>query len=180
MSLLQIIEAPGEALEEGRNLEEPQRVGGRRGVHDHLLDVALPGEPGQLQHAHQLVGAGQGKTEQTIHILSIQIGPALGDLLEDFPALAEPALQGTLDVQLGGKEIPGDLDRISGQRPVQRVAERVRRVGGDDEDPAPAGRAESGRGGAGGLADSPLAAEEAEGGQAYGSSSSSPPSRPPR
>jgi hypothetical protein len=170
--LLQPVEGSGETLEEGRNLEEPQGMGGRCGIHDHLLHVALPGDPGQLQHAHQLVDAGQRKTEEPVHVLFIQIGPAPGDLLEDLPALAEPAVQGPLDVQLGREEVLRDLDRFPGQRPVEGVAERVGGVGGDGEDTAPPGRFQGGGGGAGGLADSPLAAEEAEGGESYGSSSS--------
>lgn len=46
-------------------------------------------------------------------------------------------------------------------------------IGGDDESACPAlSRGERGGGGTSGLADAPLAAEEAEGGKLYGSSSS--------
>lgn len=67
----------------------------------------------------------------------------------------------------------GESLGLGGEGSREGVAQGVGRVGGDDEDAlAGFGGGEGGRRGAGGLADAPLAAEEAEGGEAYGSSSS--------
>jgi hypothetical protein len=137
--------------------------GGARGVAQQLAHLA----PFLLDFGDQLVGQVR---------LPDAAGTAAEALGQDAVPLPEPAVEGALHVQLGreqGAAAGGESQRLGGQGSRESVAQGVGRIGGDDEDAmAGFGGGEGGRGGAGGLAYAPLAAEETEGGEGYGSSSS--------
>jgi hypothetical protein len=172
------VEDSREALEQAGDFHQAEGVRGGRSIYHGLVGSALPGQSGELQQPGQLIGAGQGEAEEPVHVLLVQVGPALGDQAQGLAPSPEPAVEGALHVQLGreqGAAAGGERQGLGGQGGRKGVAQGMGRVGGDDEDAvAGFGRGQGGGGGAGSLADSPLAAEEAEGGEGYGSSSSSP------
>ena len=175
MALFESVEDAGEAAEQLRHLQQTEGVGCGRRVHHHQIRFALAREARQLEQGDQLVGSWQGKAEQPVDVLLVQIGSALGDLAQGLAPIPEPTCEGVSGIQLCGQQgALADHDRsgLGGQPKRESVAERVGRIGGDDEGARAALSGGEGRGGGtGGLADAPLAAEEAEGGKRYGSSS---------
>lgn len=175
MPLPERVEDPRETQEQARHLHQAEGVSGGRRVHHGQARRARPGQPGELEEARQLVRAGQGEIEEPVHVLLVQVGPALGDLPQGRAALPEPAVEGALHVQLGGEKMGRERDRFGREAGAQGIAQGVGRIGRDDEGAlARFGGGEGRGGGTGGLADAPLAAEEAEGGEVYGSSFSPP------
>jgi hypothetical protein len=133
---------------------------GRRRVDDDLVIGPVgPGgrEAAQLEEADQLVDAGKREAEERVDVVVVEVGPAPDDPPQRLPALLDPPRERGVGVELDEREI------LRGPRD-ERVAQRMRGIGRDDEDAAAGGGEGGGRGGrTGGLADAALPREEVEG-----------------
>jgi hypothetical protein len=155
-----------------RRRKQPQRVPGRRGVHHHPIAGARAGEPDDLEHADQLVDAGNRQCEQRVDVRAIEPGAVLQHVAERLPVLPQPAPEGPRRIELdrlepsaaaGGASWNADRSGAARQANAEGVAERVRRIGGDGKDPLAAARGvDRPRSGTGRLADTALAGEELE------------------
>src|SRR6185369_474237 len=123
--------------------------------------AAMVCEPIDLEDPHQLVDAGDREAEQRLDVLAIEPGAVLENLAERAPVRLQPARERARRVELDGVERPADPLRDAGQPDAERVAERMRGVGRDDEDTIAGGRSgDRVGGGARRLADTALAGEE--------------------
>ena len=137
--------------------QQPQGMAaGRRIHHDAVVLPSLhPG--GDLEQRHQLVQTGQREIQKLIDVLIVQEGAGGGDLAQHAAILLTEPGQALLSVQFEHLQIAGG--RVAGQT----VPHRVRRVGGNQQQRMlrrRCGKAQRGGRGAGGLAHSPLAAEQ--------------------
>jgi hypothetical protein len=107
-------------------------------------------EPRDLEDADELVDAGDGEIEQRVDVVSIQPGAVLEDLAERAPMFFQPSRERARRVELDGVERtvpqPHHPTRRRRQAFAQRIAERMRRVGGDDQHAAAGGRLGDGSG----------------------------------
>jgi hypothetical protein len=145
-------------------------VGGGGGIDHHLIASGLAREAGDLQPRHQLVGPRQSKAEKAVDVLGIQVGAAGGDLAQGLAVLLRPAATGRVGCEQGaaaGVTVGGDNEAGLGREAgPQGIAEGGGGIRGNGENALTGfSGGESGGGGAGRLADAPLAAEEAEGGK---------------
>ena len=140
--------------------EQPQGLGRGRAVDDDHVPAARAGVQAQLEQSEHLLGAGDHRHllgGDRIHPGGIENRQQVA--LDVGPGLLEPQL----GVDLMDEQPVGDLGRlcVHPTRGAVGVGQRVRRVGGQDERPEPAGGGERGRaGGDGRLADTALAGEE--------------------
>jgi hypothetical protein len=121
------------------------------------------GEPIDLDDPHQFVDARYREVEQRVHVLAIEPAAVLEDFAERPPVILQPPREGARRVELEGVERPQDPRRRPGELDPERVAERMRRIGRDDQDTV--ARTSPGDGirrGAGRLTDSALASEKDE------------------
>jgi hypothetical protein len=180
MLRLHLFEDGRDPAERGRHPQQPERMPGRRRVHDDLRILPGLGEARQLEQPDELVDAREREPQQRIDVVIVEIGSAPDDLLECHTPLPDPAVQRAIGIELDHVERPrnrgpwagsardarpGDRHaaRQRGEPLVEHVSERMRRIRGDEEDASPGlRRHDSGTGGAGGLTDAPLAAEESE------------------
>ncbi len=148
----------------------------RRRIDDDVI-VAVGGEPRNLNQAHELVNAGNGDAEQPIDVLPIEPCAAFDDFGDRLTVSSEPAGERAGGVDLGGVEHPATAAsrpryayRTRGRREprIERVAERMSGIGGNDEDSAATARGGNGGcGRAGCLSYAALAAKEHESGMEF-------------
>src|SRR3989441_5515022 len=162
---LHVVEDGGDPLQRGGHREQAQRVTGGRGV-------PRPGGPGTCagqarppHQADQLVDAGEGRPQEAVDVVLVEVGSPLEDRPEQAPAGGDPAVERAVGVELHRLQRSppgGDPARARGERALEGVAQGMRGVGRHQEHPvAPLGGGDGGAGGAGGLAHAALATEEA-------------------
>src|SRR5438552_3863553 len=71
-----------ELAEMFRRSEHPQRVSGRRRIHNHHRVRILLGDLTDAHPGHQLIDAGQRELEKTAQLFFVEIGSAIAELEE--------------------------------------------------------------------------------------------------
>ena len=112
---------------------------GRRGVHHHQVELALERFRYREQR-EQLVDPGWRQIDEVVHHRPIERRVEAGapaqlveQLVDALPVLRPAGGERPIGVQLARQEPLRDLARLVGQRGVERVAERVRRIGRHEE-----------------------------------------------
>ena len=138
-----------------REREQPQRLAGRRAVDDDRVPLAGLGVALELEQAEQLVGAGRDGQLLGGDPLDAALGEhAAEPLLRGRPV----ALELVLRLHLLGPDAVADLGRLGADRGLQRLGQRVRGIGREDERArARRGAAARGGGSDGRLPDAALA-----------------------
>ena len=90
-------------------------------------------EPADLDHANQLVDAGNREVEQRLDVFTIQPGAVLEDLAEGTTMVLQPAGKCARRVEFDRLERPRagrrHPSRLRGEPRTERIAKRVRRIG---------------------------------------------------
>ena len=133
MLRLQRVEHAGNDANGFRRGKQPQRVPGRRRVDDDEVVRLHVREPLDLHQSDQFVDAGKRQVQQRVDVAAIEPCTMLQDVSKGAPMILEPARERAGGIELDRVEAAPDLARRGRQFHVERVAERVRRIGGDDQ-----------------------------------------------
>jgi hypothetical protein len=154
-------------------------MSGRRRVDDDEVVAAGRAERGNLQERGDLVDARKRQAQQRCDVVFVEPRAAERDAFQRGTTFGQPAFERAPRVDFRGKERGAAAERDAAgrrsQAPAERIAERRRGIGGDDEGADAGGRARGGDGrGAGGLTDAAFAADEMEGRGGFGGASARP------